>query len=97
MADRSSRVAVVVRRLRLGRSGLALAFYAWFRDDPAEHPGTNKAKRQLITARRVPGEPVSDSEDGHGADRAISEEVIDGPIPWDRVIAAQTSGSWARS
>ncbi len=26
----------------------AVAFYLWFRDDPAEHPATNQAERQLI-------------------------------------------------
>src|SRR6516164_401410 len=28
----------------------AVSFYLWFRDDPAEHPGTNTAERLLITA-----------------------------------------------
>ena len=33
----------------------AIAFYSWFRDDPAEHPATNHAERQLILAGRCPG------------------------------------------
>src|SRR6516164_5939329 len=28
----------------------AVSFYLWFRDDPAEHPATNAAERQWITA-----------------------------------------------
>ena len=28
--------------------GWAAAFYLWFRDNPADHPATNQAKRQLI-------------------------------------------------
>ena len=34
----------VVDRDAAGSSG-RLAFYVWFRDDPAEHPGTNEAER----------------------------------------------------
>ncbi len=34
----------------------AVAFYAWFRDDPATHPGVNGAERTLIGA----GRPQSD-------------------------------------
>jgi MFS family permease len=35
----------------------AAAFFAWFRDDPAEHPGVNEAERQLL-ARSSPGPAV---------------------------------------
>ena len=35
--------------------GWALAFYVWFRDDPAEHPQANDAERGLIAAGRMPG------------------------------------------
>ena len=31
----------------------AIAFFIWFRDDPAEHHGTNEAERNLITAGRA--------------------------------------------
>ena len=34
--------------------GWAVAFYTWFRDDPAEHPATNEAERRLIAAGRIP-------------------------------------------
>ncbi len=30
--------------------GWAVAFYTWFRDDPAEHPGVNAAERKLLAA-----------------------------------------------
>jgi len=41
--------------MAFGAVGLvwAIAFYAWFRDDPAEHPGTNEAERRLIAAGHV--------------------------------------------
>ena len=32
----------------------AAAFYFWFRDDPAEHPATNAAERQLLVAAAPP-------------------------------------------
>ena len=44
----------------------AFAFYVWFRDDPAEHPGTNAAERELIGTD--PDEPApSDHPAPHGA------------------------------
>lgn len=53
----------------------AIAFYAWFRDDPAEHPATNEAERRLILAGRVA------RSKGHGGDLTAH-----GPIPWDLVF-----------
>jgi ACS family glucarate transporter-like MFS transporter len=47
----------------------AVAFYRWFRDDPARHPGVNEAERQLIAA----GAPV----DAHAEHHA--------PIPWGAI------------
>lgn len=44
----------------------ALAFYRWFRDDPARHPRVNETERELIAA----GSPA----DAHGEHHA--------PIPW---------------
>jgi sugar phosphate permease len=60
-----------------GLIGLAwsVAFYAWFRDDPAEHPATNEAERRLILAGRV------SKAKGHGEDLTAH-----GPIPWDLVF-----------
>jgi sugar phosphate permease len=49
----------------------AVSFYAWFRDDPAEHPDTNEAERKLIAS----GQAVH------------SQKVdLHGPIPWNRVL-----------
>ena len=36
--------------------GWSLAFYAWFRDDPAEHTLTNQAERHLIAAGQSGGQ-----------------------------------------
>jgi ACS family glucarate transporter-like MFS transporter len=36
--------------------GWSLAFYAWFRDDPAEHALTNQAERHLIAAGQSGGQ-----------------------------------------
>ncbi len=43
--------------------GWALAFYVWFRDDPAEHPQANDAERRLIAAGRMPGRSPDGSAD----------------------------------
>jgi sugar phosphate permease len=53
----------------------AVAFYAWFRDDPAEHPATNEAERRLILAGRV------SKAKGQGKDLTAHA-----PIPWDLVF-----------
>lgn len=47
----------------LGALGVAWAFawYAWFRNTPAEHPGVSEAERQLIAAGRPPADPVAQS------------------------------------
>src|SRR5262249_13085851 len=44
----------------------ALAFYSWFRDDPAQHPSVNRAELDLISAGKV----MSAGGDAHP------------PIPW---------------
>ncbi|MEX0727179.1 MAG: MFS transporter [Planctomycetaceae bacterium] len=48
----------------------SILFYWYFRDDPAEHPGTNQAEVDLIRA----GEDPADAE------------MIHPPIPWGRVL-----------
>jgi ACS family glucarate transporter-like MFS transporter len=65
--------------------GWALAFYVWFRDDPAEHSRTNAAERRLIAADRKPAEPVVDAGDAVGVDTSTTS--VHGPIPWDRVVS----------
>ncbi|MCY2962219.1 MAG: MFS transporter [Planctomycetota bacterium] len=47
------------------------AFFAWFRDDPAEHSGVNHAELDWITS----GRPAKSSEGGHP------------PIPWSFVLS----------
>jgi len=66
--------------------GWAMSFYAWFRDDPAEHPATNEAERRLIAAGRKPCKPAVAAEDAFAADLALDKGEVHGPIPWDRVI-----------
>ncbi len=60
-----------------GLAGLAWAasFYLWFRDDPAEHTGTNLAERSLIAA------------DGDSTRKSGSPDLrAHGPIPWANVF-----------
>lgn len=47
-------------------------FYAWFRDDPAEHPAVNDAERELIGAHR----------------RAAPAAEHHPPIPWRLVLTS---------
>jgi sugar phosphate permease len=60
-----------------GLAGLAWAvsFYLWFRDDPAEHTGTNLAERSLIASD-------SDSTRKSGS----PDLQAHGPIPWANVF-----------
>jgi MFS family permease len=51
----------------------AVAFFIWFRDEPARHPATNEAERVLIAEGRAKPEV---GEDG----------TVHGPIPWRRVF-----------
>jgi ACS family glucarate transporter-like MFS transporter len=46
----------------LGAFGVAWAFawYAWFRNTPAEHPGVSETERQLIAAGRPAADPVAE-------------------------------------
>jgi len=66
--------------------GWALAFYAWFRDDPVEHPQTNLAERRLIAVERLHSQSVRASEPNRVANAAAGQGDVHGPIPWDRVI-----------
>ena len=53
----------------------AVSFYLWFRDDPAEHTGTNLAERSLITA------------DGDLTGKSGGPDIqAHGPIPWASVF-----------
>lgn len=52
----------------------AVAFYRWFRDDPALHPGTNEAERRLIRGK---------------VHRDEHDTRAHGPIPWRQVVASR--------
>jgi MFS transporter, ACS family, glucarate transporter len=75
--------------------GWALAFYAWYRDDPVEHPSTNEAERRLIAAGRMPGPAVEVSAAAHAAALADHQREVHGPIPWKQVFAC--SNVWLLS
>jgi sugar phosphate permease len=65
----------------------AVSFYLWFRDDPAEHPATNAAERQLIVAGRESRKPLAIDEETLAPDLVGDEGQAHGPIPWDRVLS----------
>ena len=79
-ADQRVWLALDVCVFRPLGAGLGGGFYLWFRDDPAEHPGTNLAER--ITHQGAEGDPTRKS----GADDLASRTQ---PIPWDRVFRQQ--------
>ena len=63
----------------------AMAFYYWFRDNPAQHSAVNEAERRLIIeGNRAPQHPVV-MEDNLAPD-VVVEETTHGPIPWARVF-----------
>lgn len=72
-----------------GLLGLAWAalFYLWFRDDPAEHPATNKAEQALIAAGRG-GKPLAASAqvEPDALPPETSDHDAHGPIPWGIVL-----------
>ena len=67
--------------------GWALAFYAWFRDDPAEHSQANDAERRLIAQGRLPSQPSDGSTDSPTAYLADLKRDVHGPIPWTQVAS----------
>jgi MFS family permease len=64
----------------------AMCFYAWFRDNPAQHADTNEAERQLINVGRIPLIPTGAAEGNHSLGVTERGDLVHGPIPWDRVI-----------
>ena len=64
--------------------GWALAFYVWFRDDPAEHPQANDAERRLIAAGRMPGQSLEGSTDTHSPTGRITRTRPTGRFPGRR-------------
>jgi ACS family glucarate transporter-like MFS transporter len=59
----------------------ALAFYVWFRDDPANHPQANSAECRLIADEWFIDQPIGDAAEPAPA---VASPVHQ-PIPWDRV------------
>jgi MFS transporter, ACS family, glucarate transporter len=76
-------------------AGWALAFYAWFRDDPAEHPQANDAERKMIASGRMPVKAAGVAEDTQSVDLVDHTRQVHGPIPWKRVISC--SNIWLLS
>jgi MFS family permease len=64
----------------------ALAFYIWFRDDPAEHPQTNEAERLLIAEGRKRPSAADLADDTVASESADDDLKAHGPIPWRRVF-----------
>ncbi len=60
----------------------AIAFFVWFRDDPARHRQTNEAERVLIAEGRKRPSAADLDEDSLAAD----DDKAHGPIPWRRVF-----------
>jgi MFS transporter, ACS family, glucarate transporter len=65
----------------------ALAFYTWFRDDPADHPATNEAERRLIAGGGKPDKAADVSLEAFAGDSA-ARHGVHGPIPWRRVLTS---------
>jgi ACS family glucarate transporter-like MFS transporter len=53
----------------------AVAFYWWFRDDPAEHPATNHAERRLLA-------PAATTHDGQAAGPIPWAAILANPSIW---------------
>jgi MFS family permease len=64
----------------------AIAFYVWFRDDPAEHPQANDAERALIAEGRTRRKVADLDDDSVGGEPAGEDGKAHGPIPWRRVF-----------
>jgi MFS transporter, ACS family, glucarate transporter len=64
----------------------AVAFYVWFRDDPAEHPATNEAERLLIAEGRERPGVAARPDDALAGDSANGDVKAHGPIPWRQVF-----------
>jgi sugar phosphate permease len=66
----------------------AVAFYLWFRDDPAAHAGTNEAERLLIGEGRRPIQAGELSDDSLSAEDVVVPVKVHGPIPWKQVVTS---------
>ncbi|MFO0888473.1 MAG: MFS transporter [Isosphaeraceae bacterium] len=65
----------------------AVVFYGWFRDDPAEHPQTNKAEQALIAAGRSSKKSLEPTGESLAPDAVVEvDHSAHGPIPWALVL-----------
>jgi MFS transporter, ACS family, glucarate transporter len=64
----------------------AISFYAWFRDDPAEHPDTNEAERLLIAEGRKAPRSAELGDDTIAAASTNNRGLAHGPIPWRAIF-----------
>jgi MFS transporter, ACS family, glucarate transporter len=64
----------------------AIAFFIWFRDEPAQHPGTNEAERLLISEGRKTRKPTALADDTLVAEPVTDDGKAHGPIPWKRIF-----------
>lgn len=64
----------------------AIAFYIWFRDDPAQHPATNEAELRLIRVGRKPATVAGLDDEAIATGPPAVDSLAHGPIPWRRVF-----------
>jgi ACS family glucarate transporter-like MFS transporter len=64
----------------------AIAFYVWFRDDPAAHPATNEAERLVIAAGRKATTAADSADDALATDSGHDGGLAHRPIPWGRIV-----------
>jgi MFS transporter, ACS family, glucarate transporter len=73
----------------------AIAFYLWFRDDPAEHPDTNEAECLLIAGGRRRAKAAALADDALESNPAGKPGLAHGPIPWS--LAFGSANIWLLS
>ncbi len=66
----------------------AIAFFIWFRDEPALHSNTNQSERQLIAGGRNPHVPSVAVDSATAAQRATEFDHVHGRIPWKCVLSS---------
>jgi MFS family permease len=64
----------------------AVAFYVWFRDNPAEHPATNEGELRLIREGREPPRAGRPAAESLAAGPTADDNLAHGPIPWRSVF-----------
>jgi sugar phosphate permease len=64
----------------------AIAFYRWFRDNPAEHSAVNQAEVDFIKRGNTSDKPILMDEETLAPDLIADEPSGHGPIPWSIVL-----------